>query len=348
MDIEWGKVLAVAGNALIAAALYRVHCRIARRCKEVQDAPEYALKPGLLTTLQATEDGTLEYSCVSGLVQAQVKPLCSHYKDDVQGVIRKVKLVEHGSKRTQGFWTDSKRVVRDALNIAPFKIVGYCDSDPQVVVKKPREAMQLMQNLSSTYHSYEPNKTSAFERGMERIFGDVTKGFEETEKMLEVGTPILGIGKLSLDLASGGITISPPDGHQKYILTTLTKEEVIQEIEAHANFLAVISLLFGLVGTGLLAYWSYKYVRRWLERRRSQRILEEFRQLRQQQGNGDVDDSVSGVASCVICLCNPRDVITLDCAHVSMCADCAYQLPEPRICPVCRTHIERITPIYVP
>jgi len=126
----------------------------------------------------------------------------------------------------------------------------------------------------------------------------------------------------------------------------------VHEIEAHAAFIAAVSFMFGIVGSGLLVYWSWKYVKQWMERRRSQRILEEFRRLRQEQDSGvdgdDVPANVAGVAACIICLTAPRDVVTLDCGHVCMCAECSHQLPEPRVCPVCRETIQRITPIYMP
>ena len=42
----------------------------------------------------------------------------------------------------------------------------------------------LRDHLSSTYDKYEPTKESLLSRGIDRLFGEVTKGFQESEYML--------------------------------------------------------------------------------------------------------------------------------------------------------------------
>uniref|UniRef100_A0A6U8AUM9 RING-type domain-containing protein n=1 Tax=Eutreptiella gymnastica TaxID=73025 RepID=A0A6U8AUM9_9EUGL len=53
-------------------------------------------------------------------------------------------------------------------------------------------------------------------------------------------------------------------------------------------------------------------------------------------------DAAGGEEDCVICLCDPRNVIVMPCRHLCMCNECAKGLdatPGAK-CPICRTPIE--------
>lgn len=51
---------------------------------------------------------------------------------------------------------------------------------------------------------------------------------------------------------------------------------------------------------------------------------------------------------CVVCLTNEREVVLLNCGHVCVCGDCAFALPEPKKCPVCRERVERFVTTFTP
>jgi hypothetical protein len=44
---------------------------------------------------------------------------------------------------------------------------------------------------------------------------------------------------------------------------------------------------------------------------------------------------------CVVCQDRERAVMLQPCNHVCVCAECAAELPAPRLCPVCRAGVER-------
>lgn len=63
----------------------------------------YDVGEELKTALDYAIDNALPYACVVGSTKPIGAPLRSHYTESV-GVIQHQLLVEHKSKRTQGFW----------------------------------------------------------------------------------------------------------------------------------------------------------------------------------------------------------------------------------------------------
>lgn len=88
----------------------------------------------------------------------------------------------------------------------------------------------------------------------------------------------------------------------------------------------------------ILKRW-YRSWRKDIRRREEQRVLDDARTRREAQGN-DLPESLM----CVVC-CGLRDVLLVPCRHVCVCSECALKL-NPRVCPVCRTDIERIQPVF--
>ena len=243
---------------------------------------------------------------------------------------------------------DCKRVVRDATNFAPFKLVGCRADDPEVLVTEPFSARYLMDDLRTTYDKYEPTKTTVMEKGIDRMFGDVSKGYQETEQMLNIGTPLVGFGRLVLG-KYGNIKITPPDSADgDYILTRFTKQEVIKILNQRAQIMKTLAIVFGLVGMGALSYMVYVKCKQLYEDYQVKKMLEEFKEQRARP-HDEVEAAAEGSEEtlCVICLAKPREVVVLNCGHVSMCHECATMLPEPQKCPICRQKVEKITPIYV-
>ena len=60
--------------------------------------------PELLARLQDTENGSIPYACVQGVVRPVNKALQSEFNQWQEGVIRRSIITEHKSRKTQGLW----------------------------------------------------------------------------------------------------------------------------------------------------------------------------------------------------------------------------------------------------
>ena len=164
--------------------------------------------------------------------------------------------------------------------------------------------------------------------------------------MLEVGTPVLGIGKL---LVEGGkrIKLSPPDDSRRYILTTSTRTELIRSLKSDARLVRIIFWVLTIGGVASLAYITYRNVSNAWKATRTRRLLDKYRLQRRAAAGSDDVTNHDGRVACVVCLSQPRDVLLLECGHICVCSECALALPSPRSCPICRQRVERIVPAYV-
>ena len=236
---------------------------------------------------------------------------------------------------------DVKHVIKDYYDSVGFVLRG--EDATQLQVEEPLQAYCLQDDLRVTYDKFEKNDHSLLSRGIDRLFGDVTKGFQETERMLPVGTTLLGIGRLTVD--DGNLTLDPPLQGQRYILTTLSRKQLIRTLESGAWYLRVCWWVCEGLGLGLVCWWLWRAVRKWWAKRRESRVYEEIRnQVAQLQDTDSAEDS----SMCVICLVNRRSVVLLHCGHICVCVDCAEALPSPKKCPVCRTDVQRMVPTYIP
>ena len=176
----------------------------------------------------------------------------------------------------------------------------------------------------------------------------VCRGIQETEEMLVVGTSLMGIGEIFLE--DGRVKLRPPQTEgAKYFLTKLTKNQLVKQFQSQGTSLKVFSLILGVVATSLISFVIWRMAKKYLEQRKTQREFDEIRRLSLgRRGDGREETAANDDQSCVVCLSNPREVVTLDCGHIAMCSDCAQMLPAPHKCPVCREFIERFLPVYRP
>lgn len=349
---EIGTLVAIGLDALIALGLYKLYKSSNRDADAVKEAQLFEIGPNLIEKLES--DGTLNYVCVEGLVHATGKVLRSHYGDS-EGVIQNKSLVEHKSIKRSGIWSDEKKEIRDILDSVPFFLKSDI-ADEKVHVIDPTSADYLMDDLTVTYDNYKPNENSVFKTITDRIYGEMIKGYHEVEKMLVTGTHLLGIGKVVLD---GNKIKLMPSSDGRYILTKLSKEEIIKNLERKAALSNIFFKIFLVVGGALTTYLLYIFFKKWKSKREHERLLNEVRLARaartatrnQREGierNIDQDDGSFDPSQCVICLSNPREVVLLNCGHVCLCVDCVGQLPEPRLCPICRQEVVRYVQTYTP
>ena len=192
-----------------------------------------------------------------------------------------------------------------------------------------------------------------YQAGLDRLVGDVTKGIQETEKMLLTGTSLMGVGKVVLERGEMKLS-APDDSKHPFILTKMRLNELVRFYESSSKTFKILALSFGIVSSALLAGLIWRHLKTWLEERKSRLEFEEIRRAVRQRppvhnaANGDGNAERPESEMCVVCLGNERQVITLDCGHISMCADCAEALPSPKMCPVCRASVERFLPVYRP
>lgn len=231
------------------------------------------------------------------------------------------------------------------MNITPFKLVSPKDDGVTALVCEPLGAEYLMEDLQTTYDKFDPSQATLMEKGIDRVFGEVSKGFQETEKMLTTGSYLLGLGEVAL--WKGDIRIMPPHENYRYILSRKSKLELVKHYQTKAVIMKRLAVVFGLVGAAVFTYWAYKKYKVWREKWDMDRILNIYRQERAQRSSHGSPDHLPSEQACVICLNHIREVIVLNCGHVCMCAECADLLPAPKGCPMCREPVTRIQPIFV-
>ena len=229
-------------------------------------------------------------------------------------------------------------------------VLNQTKSPVFVEVEEPLSADYLMESLTPTFDKYTPNTDSVLTRGIDRIFGEVSKAYQETEKMLLTGTKILGIGQLVL--SGGNIMLEAPSGSNRhFILSTLSKKQIVSNMKTDARLYKLFMWLSGLFGSVLLALLLRKTIRRLVE---SYKISRMYRQIQQQRELRQRDANSAGAggpqgddsSNCIICLDRAREVVLLECGHICLCLDCARSLPHPQKCPVCRASITRYVPVF--
>ncbi len=60
--------------------------------------------PELRDALEQQSDKQLPYASVTGFTATQDAPLRSHYDSAERGVLQRLTLLEHRTKRIQGYW----------------------------------------------------------------------------------------------------------------------------------------------------------------------------------------------------------------------------------------------------
>lgn len=200
-------------------------------------------------------------------------------------------------------------------------------------------------HIPVVHDSYSPVKDNLLSKGMDLLFGEVTKGYQDTERFLPVGAPFLGVGRLSLE--GNQLTLQPPMDGRRYILTTLSKPDVVRSMRSNARTFKVLLWIFVIIGSGVACYSIYKFVARWMLERDSRRTVEEIRRMTEAQASDGDSSSLDERTRCVVCVENRRDVVILNCGHVCVCYSCAVALPEPKLCPICRSRVSRFVPVFV-
>ncbi|XP_062566315.1 mitochondrial ubiquitin ligase activator of NFKB 1-like [Saccostrea cucullata] len=358
--VDVGILVGIGVDFICSYGLYRLYKRALRNAVNIENVEQYQISQDLHKKLEYMPFRTIPYGCVEGVVSPVGTTLKSHFKENTEGVMQHHSLIEHKSRRVQGIWSDVKNAIRDTLEVIPFYLIPHGNSwyPTKVMVTEPNSAHHIDKELTITHENFTQSQSSVFKKGMELVSGEVTKGYQESEKMLIVGTHLLAIGKLVKE--GSEIKMKPPSDEYKYIISRKTKDELARLLRNKATLLKVFLGIFGAVGVALICYFVrrfYRKLRNQEEEERFRRDLRKKRELEEQRraraahrsNPGSLSSSeLSDSNKCVICLNNEREVVLLDCGHVCLCGDCAYVLPEPRLCPICRSKVVRFVTTYTP
>ena len=227
------------------------------------------------------------------------------------------------------FRDDSQKVINHSQNIVPFSIENE-NKQSRVSVEQPLLATGL--SYSTVCSKFEPAVSTLSENLFSLASGTKIKGYESKDEMLLEGTQLTALGKI--ESYFGKITVGPPDGPLKYILSTDSLKRIISSETNFAKILRGVSVFFAVCSGVLLSVWLFRHLRKWYIARQQRA---EFERLR-----SDVSNTTGN--ECVVCLDKPRDVVILNCGHICSCKQCSTMLTQ---CPICREHISRIVPTFV-
>ncbi|XP_068208163.1 mitochondrial E3 ubiquitin protein ligase 1-like [Palaemon carinicauda] len=323
------------GLGATAGISYGLYCflRASKSTLEnLKETPELDINTDLVSLV--SKNGGSMLACVRGVVQATDGSIRSLAHPEVTGVIWRHTIKEHLIAQVMGVWMKDDRTIDSTLKTVPFMLMK---NGIGIQIADPNKLDNI--DLSIVTDKFDAASNSLTDHLWGWMKGVRSTGTQQTEEMLVEGTSLLGIGNLVLRQKALYLDHS---SKIPYILTKQDKLTVIDDIESHIPVVRVL-VFISAFGT---AFYCYRMLIRWYrqwrkdaKRRAEERILEEARLQREAQNN-DLPESLM----CVIC-CDLRDVILMPCKHVCVCSECALKL-SPRVCPVCRTEIDTIQPVF--
>ncbi|XP_070775575.1 mitochondrial ubiquitin ligase activator of nfkb 1-A [Enoplosus armatus] len=336
----------------LSGIFYYLYKKSRTTLDKLDDAPHFTIDGKLKDILKVTQGACLQYAVIEGAVQPVGEPLTSHFQKEIVGVVQKFMLREHrlvwnGLSRT---WTDSERVLHQRVNAVPFVLVGSDENTVKVLC--PLQASG--EHMEITHEKFHQVNYGLGDIVGQYLSGEKLKGQLETEEMLKVGTTLTGVGELILD-TDGTLNLRPPSNGSQYFLSIADFDTLRGEQESTAVWWKALAIASAVAGAAVLLWvgrrYYYQLKVRWeqeQERREFERLQAEAPRARA-LGRGP-EASQDGVEehienACVICLCQPRNCILLDCGHVCCCHSCYQALPYRR-CPICRQCISRVVPLY--
>ena len=239
---------------------------------------------------------------------------------------------------------DETKVLRNHTNTVPFYISSK--EAGKIHVLDSKNADLIFDDLKLTYDHYEPHKEPFVTRAVDLLFGEVSKGIQETEKMLEIGVPVLGIGRLTYDGAN--VYLGRPSDGRQYILTVRSKDDVIRSYQSKARIYQVIKYLMVCGMLGCVAYMFWKKYNIYLQKRdkiKLEKLLQK-RRAASHMPSSAVGSDDNNANLCVVCLERPKEVILLNCGHVCLCTNCVPLLFDKK-CPICRNTFQQVLPAYI-
>ncbi|XP_054840138.1 mitochondrial ubiquitin ligase activator of nfkb 1-A-like [Eublepharis macularius] len=340
-----GELVCFASSLAFSGLFYYLHRRKAKVAARIQEAPKFQVGDDLPSILSETGSGCLRYVAVEGIVQPAEAALTSPYHKELQGVIERLVLKEHRLiwNSLARNWTDSERVVLEQVNTAPFALASPSGKGAvQVSVESPLRAVELP--LETVYERFQQTAHGFKDLLGHYLSGEKPKGFLETEEMLLVGSSLTGIGELVLH-PDGSLHLQPPTDGAGYFLRLGDWQTLLAELESASSFWKWATLLCGLAAVATLLHALCRAYRNHQLKQEKEEQRREFEELQLHKRLALEPDEELPAGTCVICLTNPRQCVLLPCGHVCCCFRCFQALPS-RTCPICRSPIDRVVPLY--
>nr|ACO14654.1 RING finger protein C1orf166 [Caligus clemensi] len=354
------ELLCLGVDGIICSCPYLSYRDKAKTLEELRNAPILKLNSHLKSEIESkgslSEDGesiAVSYAFIRGLVEADKLPLDSIYRPELSGVLRVSTILEHSKTMAMsGFWLDDSKVVSQTLDSVPFSLkesLGHW-GNARVCIEEPSRFSRIDTDMVyNKFMAHEGNLASYF---FSWLSGNVSKGIQLTEEMLFPDQRMTAVGEVVLDKNSSKVFLRPPSSiaqYSPYILTKDSPQTLIEEFSSSTNTTKWALLLFGAAGIGIAAFGMYRYYKKWLLENQKEDELRQIRKSRaKHSASNPSNEDINPESACVICYTQRREVIILNCGHVSLCFDCGEEIKRLKLpCPICRSPISRITPMYL-
>lgn len=199
----------------------------------------------------------IEYGMVVGKVKPENSSLQSNYQKSYSGVLQVIETREHITNFKDRITSDTTRLISRVVNCEQFKIVR---KNLEIKCAKPLDAEYLFEDLHCTHTAFEKNLESTASKVVTAIVArEHVRGIETTERMLLNNVEVTCFGRLEMVSSSLNSWISGkakynlvnPKKDYTFIITTLSKQALVQRLKSTTKALRISMIIFGTVGVGL-------------------------------------------------------------------------------------------------
>jgi len=342
-------VLTVGCTASFASVFTCIHKLYEEKAAAVSSVPKYKVGKDFSDLMNSAPEKLLKYVALSGLVTTSSKPVTAHARPDIKGVAnyRTQREVKEKFMSFSQRWESDDTVVSSVIEQVPMEIADKKNKNVVSVVN-PAESEWFTESLEVVSKEFKPSKDpSLLDAVLDITAGERLRGYSETERMLKLGVNLLVVGECYMD--EEGIKIRAPASIiYDFIISKKSLEEIVSELKEISHAWRAASYVT-MGATIVAAYYLFRRLRsRYVELNVKRRQVLDKKAIRERREVKPLDPDCcrSEQNLCVVCLVNPREVVLLECGHVCICADCLDKLPEPLVCPVCRSVVTRCLPIY--
>lgn len=212
-----------------------------------------------------------------------------------------------------------------------------------VEINDPFSAEELV--LAEVFDDFKKYDESFGEAILGLLSREHVVGVREVENMLLEDTSLTAIGKLTIE--NEVMKMGAPDKNLTYFLTPLSYDSLIKKISHLETIYKGLTIVMCTISAVILAYFlkkSYSEIRRRINHARDLKKCREARRLKRETCSSDLP--TDNVPKCVVCLDNPVEIIVLECGHACLCLNCSEQVRS--YCPICRSPVHRLIPVFMP
>lgn len=217
----------------------------------------------------------------------------------------------------------------------PFRLIS--SKGNFVRIDKPLDFNSVRDQLEVTHIKFDRNTSSAVEKLVGGLIGDVSKGIETKEEMLLSNTPLTGFGRLE---KRSGVWLLLPHEQWGGILTRLSRTELLSSYRRHAAWVRAFAILFGVLAGCTAIYLIHKY-----ERSRPRPTV-----AAAVARDDNAENNEARRLPCIICMDNEITYSLQPCSHLGVCESCKAQLQAQtqQHCPICRRAVRHYQRVFLP